>query len=71
MIIGWKRHFISKEPQERPCVIFLEDLPEKKEIRKITNKKNCKAICLNGKPCKHKPQTGLEFCKRHLKIYDP
>ena len=71
MIIGWKRHFLSKEPQERSRVIFLDELPEKKEIQKCNNRKVCKATCLDGKPCKHKPQTGLEFCKRHLKICEP
>ena len=71
MIIGWRRHFISKDREERPRVIFLDDLPDKKEIRKITNRKVCKATCLNGNQCTHKPQPGLEFCKRHLKIYEP
>jgi hypothetical protein len=71
MIIGWKRHFLSKVSQERPCIILLDELPEKKEIQKCNNRKVCNATCLNGKPCTHKPQTGLEFCKRHLKIYEP
>jgi len=71
MIIGWKRHFIHKDLEERHSVIFLDDLPEKKEIHKIKNRKICKATCLNGKLCTHKPQSGLEFCKRHLKIYEP
>jgi len=71
MIIGWKRHFLTQVSQERPCIIVLDELPEKKEIQKRHSHKVCKAVCLNGKPCSHKPQTGLEFCKRHLKIYDP
>jgi hypothetical protein len=73
MIIGWKRHFmpIIEAPQERRHIIVLDELPEKKEeVIKRHNHKICKALCLSGKPCKHKPQTGLEFCKRHLKIND-
>jgi hypothetical protein len=69
MIIGWERHFLIKDPQERKHIIILDELPEKnEELIKRHNHKVCKAACLSGKQCKHKPQTGLDFCKRHLKI---
>ena len=86
MIIGWERHrifrnikhtdrlYISDETCEyvqMGKIMLIPDIKEIKQIKKRKVKKVCKATCLDGKPCIHKPQSGLEFCKRHLKIYEP
>jgi len=61
---------MTEDLQEVRQIILLDEIPEKKEIQKRSKHKTCTALCLNGKPCKHKPQTGLDFCKRHLKNSD-
>ena len=85
-MIGWERHrnlrnikppervYISDETCESVQVgkiILITEIHQTTHFHKHKGKKVCKATCMNGKLCTHKPQTGLDFCKRHLKINQP